>query len=43
MKKMVCKLIWKIAGISPSMGNLVMDILGEKTYCKVAHIQKEEM
>ena len=34
-KVMISKLIWKVAGISPKMGNLVMDILGDDNYAKV--------
>lgn len=35
IKVIISKLIWKVAGISPKMGNLVMDILGDENYCKV--------
>lgn len=31
-KKFIANLLWKIAGISPEMGNLVMDILGYDKY-----------
>lgn len=41
IKILLSKLIWKIAGISPKWGNLVMDILGDKNYCKVMQYQKE--
>lgn len=41
LKRMISKLIWKIAGISPAMGNRVMDILGEENYCKVMKYQAE--
>ena len=40
LKVSVSKLIWKIAGISPEMGNRVMDILGEERYSKVMKYQK---
>lgn len=41
LKRMVSKLIWKIAGISPTTGNFVMDALGEKRYLKVMRYQAE--
>lgn len=40
IKIMISKLIWKLAGKSPEWGNRVMDILGEKNYCKVMNYQK---
>lgn len=40
LKVMVSKLIWKIAGISPEWGNMVMDILDEDLYCKVMRYQQ---
>lgn len=39
LKIAFANLIWKIAGISPKMGNMVMDILGYENYCKVAKCQ----
>ena len=42
MKKLIAKLIWKIAGISPECGNRVMDILGVEGYRKVAELSKEK-
>lgn len=39
LKRMVSKLIWKIAGISPAIGNFVMDVLGEERYLKVMRYQ----
>ena len=41
LKIMISKIIWKIAGISPKMGNRVMDILGYENYCKVMRYQSE--
>ena len=40
MKRLVAKLIWKVAGISPKMGNRVMDIIGYDNYVKVMKYQK---
>lgn len=41
IKVMISKLIWKVAGISPKMGNLVMDILGDDNYVKVMNYANE--
>ena len=41
MKKLIAKLIWKIAGISPEWGNRVMDILGVGGYRKVAELSRK--
>lgn len=40
MKKLFCNLLWKFAGISPSCGNLVLDILGEEKYRKLMYAPK---
>ena len=39
LKIAFANLIWKMAGISPKMGNIVMDVLGYENYCKVARCQ----
>lgn len=39
LKIFVSKLIWKIAGISPELGNIVMDVLGVDLYRKVMWYQ----
>ena len=39
LKIAVSKVLWKIAGVSPKMGNLVMDIIGYDNYCKVMKYQ----
>lgn len=41
LKKKVSKILWKIAGISPACGNLIMDILGYENYCKVMKYQAD--
>lgn len=40
LKIAVSKVLWKIAGVSPKMGNLVMDIIGYDNYCKVMKYQR---
>ena len=40
LKIVVSKALWKIAGYSPKMGNLVMDIIGYDNYCKVMRYQR---
>lgn len=39
MKKLLAKIIWKIAAISPEWGNRVMDIIGYNNYVKVAKLK----
>lgn len=39
LKIFISKLIWKIAGISPELGNIVMDVLGVDLYRKVMWYQ----
>lgn len=41
IKILISKLIWKIAGISPNVGNKVMDILGYDNYVKVMRNQSK--
>lgn len=35
IKIVIYMIIWKIAGISPTLGNRVMDFLGDDLYCKI--------
>lgn len=38
LKISVYKIIWKIAGISPTWGNRVMDFLGYDRYCRISRV-----
>lgn len=40
MYKLIAKILWKIAGISPELGNLVMDVLGEERYFEIGCIAR---
>ena len=42
-KIFISKLLWKIAGVSPEWGNMVMDILGIDLYRKVMWYQEQEI
>lgn len=42
MKRTIAKFIWKLCGISPRMGNFIMDVIGEHNYLKVMALANDK-